>query len=109
MSDSVNLPNLAPPNFSAEPMTPATREPRPAPNLNTRLTLRAWEAAAALGISERKLRQLSSRLPVVRLDGVLLYPVKEMERWLTTEVARQRAATEQTADEILREISSRGK
>lgn len=73
--------------------------------LDSRFALRAPEAAAALGISERKLRQLSPRLPVVRVDGVLLYPVEALRRWLDEEAERQRAEGDQTADEILREIS----
>jgi hypothetical protein len=73
--------------------------------LDSRLALRPKEAAEALGICERKLRQLTPRLPVVRIGGVVLYPVQALRRWLDEEAERQRAADEQAADEILREMS----
>ena len=47
-----------------------------------RLALRPKQAAEALGISERRLRQLVPKLPHVRLDGVLLFPVEELRAWL---------------------------
>ena len=71
------------------------------PNLDTRFTLRAWEAADAFGISERKLRQISSRLPAVRIDGLVLYPVEELRRWLKEESEQQETKAETMADEIL--------
>jgi hypothetical protein len=72
--------------------------------LDSRLALRAPEAAAALGISERKLRQLTPRLPVVRADGVVLYPVEALRRWLDEEVKRQRSESDATANEIFQKI-----
>ena len=54
----------------------------PLPELATRLALRPKEAAAVLGISERKLRQSLGRIPHVRLDGVLLFPVETLRAWL---------------------------
>ena len=53
--------------------------PRPAP-----LALRPREAAAALGISERKLWSLTQagEVPHLKLDRVTLYPVAALEDWL---------------------------
>jgi predicted DNA-binding transcriptional regulator AlpA len=53
--------------------------PRPSP-----LALRPREAAAALGISERKLWSLTQAgdVPHVKLDRVTLYPVAALEDWL---------------------------
>lgn len=51
-------------------------------DLAGRLALRPAEAAAALGVSERKLRDLLPRLPHVRLDGVVLLPVDGLRQWL---------------------------
>jgi hypothetical protein len=53
--------------------------PRPSP-----LALRPREAAAALGISERKLWSLTQAgdVPHVKLDRVTLYPVAVLEDWL---------------------------
>ena len=48
------------------------------------LALRPREAAAALGISERKLWSLTQagNVPHVKLDRVTLYPVAALEDWL---------------------------
>ncbi len=43
--------------------------------LATRLALRPREAAEALGLSERKLRELLPELPPVRRGGIVLFPV----------------------------------
>lgn len=56
--------------------------------LQDRLALRPVEAAIALGISERKLRELLPRLPHVREGGVVLLPVKALERWLDARPVR---------------------
>ena len=49
-----------------------------------RLALRPKEAAAALGIGERKLYELTKagEIPHVRLGGRILYPVGLLTRWL---------------------------
>jgi len=48
--------------------------------------LRVPEAAAALGISQRKLYALladrTCDIPRVRLGGVLLFPARELQTWL---------------------------
>ena len=53
--------------------------------LSDRIALRPREAAAALGISERKLRELLPELPHVRRRGVLLFPVRALEAWVVAE------------------------
>ena len=51
-----------------------------------RLALRPPEAAAALGISERKLWEITadktSGIPHVKLGKAVLYPVAGLEAWL---------------------------
>ena len=49
------------------------------------IALRTREAAAALGISERTLQQLTSagEVPVVKIGRANLYPVKELSEWLS--------------------------
>lgn len=51
-----------------------------------RLALRPPEAAAALGISERKLWEITadkaSGIPHVKLGKAVLYPVAGLEEWL---------------------------
>jgi predicted DNA-binding transcriptional regulator AlpA len=50
------------------------------------LALRPKDAAAAIGISERKLWELTanraSGIPHFRLGRSVLYPVRELEGWL---------------------------
>lgn len=54
---------------------------QPAP----RLALSAPEAAAALSISERTLRSetTAGRVPHVRIGGRIVYPVAELQQWLS--------------------------
>lgn len=56
-----------------------------------RLALRPKDAARALGVGERKLWELTadrtSGIPHIRFGKVLLYPVKELERWLSERVS----------------------
>lgn len=49
------------------------------------LALRTREAADALGISERTLQSLvaNSEVPHVRLGRAVLFPVRELQDWLT--------------------------
>lgn len=53
---------------------------------STSISLRPREAARALGVSERTLWTWtaggSTGIPHVRIGGVLLYPVRELEEWL---------------------------
>lgn len=52
-----------------------------------RLALRPKEAAKALGIGERKLWELTanenSGIPHVRIGRRLVYPVADLQRWLS--------------------------
>ena len=49
------------------------------------LGLRPREAAKAIGISARKLWEITNRgdIPHVRLGRVVIYPVHELQLWLT--------------------------
>ena len=49
------------------------------------LALRPKQAAAALGIGRRLLWELTNRnmIPAVRLGRAVVYPVADLERWLT--------------------------
>jgi len=79
-----------------------TRNQLPAaPSLETRLALRPREAAAALGISERKLRELLPELPHIRIRGVVLIPVESVRRWLEERSRTEPERVDATAREIL--------
>jgi hypothetical protein len=73
--------------------------------LGGRLALRPVEAAEALGISERKLRDLLPRLPHVRLDGVVVLPVDQLRKWLAERAESQRSRVDTAVDEILADLS----
>ena len=53
-----------------------------------RLALRPDEAAQAIGISPRKLWEITadqtSGIPHFRLGRVVLYPIRELQDWLAT-------------------------
>lgn len=76
-------------------------------DLRGRLALRPPEAAAALGLSERKFRQIASRLPGVWIDSVRLYPIEALRGWLAEEAAQQARAEAETADRVLAELHGR--
>ncbi len=54
-----------------------------------RLALRPKEAAAALSIGERLLWSMTNRgeIPHIKLGKCVLYPVAELERWLSEQAA----------------------
>ena len=83
---------------------PATK-PAPPIDLAGRLALRPIEAAEALGISERKLRQLLPGLPHVRLDGVVVLPVDQLRKWLAERAETQRSRVDSAVEEILADLS----
>ena len=65
------------------------------------LALRPKEAAHALGISERTLRQMLPELPHLRVRGVVLLPVEELKEWLRTQAAMEGSPAGAIAAEIL--------
>lgn len=81
----------------------SARSPAAQQRLEDRLALRPAEAARALGIGERTLRTLLPRLPHIRLDGAVLIPVRELERWLREQAAAQAAMREERVERVVRE------
>ena len=73
-------------------------------DLCTRLALRPREAAAALGVSERTLRSLQSELPSVRIGRTLLYPVRELEAWLSRRVTADKCRLDSVVEGVLSEL-----
>ncbi len=70
--------------------------------LNTRLALRQDEAAAALGVSPRALRNLG--LPAVRDGGLVLYPVDQLREWLQVRAAEEPGRVDEAVEKILTEL-----
>jgi excisionase family DNA binding protein len=58
-------------------------EPTPTPTVPC-LAMRPKQAAQALGLSPRKLWELtaSKQIPCIRLGKAILYPTAALERWL---------------------------
>lgn len=76
--------------------------------LETRLALRPAEAAAALGVSERTLRELAPELPRVFLTSrTMVYPVDGLRAWLLAHTESQGAEVRDLVDDTLRSIAER--
>ena len=71
------------------------------PDLGSRLALRPKEAADALGIGERTLRQILPELPHVRVGGVVLLPVEALRRWLLEQSLVGPSIRDKAVQEIL--------
>jgi hypothetical protein len=69
--------------------------------LDQRLALRPKEAAAVLGVSERKFRSLLPLIPHVRLDGTILIPTRLLEQWLEDRARHEASQGSDIADEML--------
>ena len=76
--------------------------------LANRLALRPTEAARALGICERTLRQILPELPHVRVGGAVLLPVEGLQAWLRERATTERKRADEIADEILRTVGLPG-
>ncbi len=74
-----------------------------------RLALRPKEAAEALGVSERTLRQLLPELPTVRRGNIVLVPVAGLREWLREESEAERAHGGKVVTDILEAVHPRGK
>ena len=87
---------------SPRPNAKATEAPERL-DLAGRLALRPWEAAAALGISERTFRDLLPRIPHLRTEegGAVLIPVRALEKWLEEQARAEGTRADRVAGEIL--------
>ncbi len=72
--------------------------------LSDRLALRPAEAAKALGMSERALRALLSRLPTVRAGSAVLIPVDGLRDWLRTQAQLEQDELDRAVSDTLRKI-----
>ena len=75
-------------------------------SLDTRLALRPKEAAEALGISERKLREILPEIPHVRTGGVVLLPVESLRKWLREQASAEQGRADSAVEEVFRSIST---
>ncbi len=75
-------------------------------HLADRLALRPKEAAQALGICERTLRQILPELPHVRVGGAVLLPVEGLQAWLRERAEAEQGRAEKVVKEILQAVES---
>ncbi len=69
--------------------------------LDDRLALSLAEAARALGVSERHVREMLSELPHVHLGRRVVIPVDSLREWLRDRARAERSRAEREAAEIV--------
>lgn len=69
--------------------------------LPERLALRPKEAAEALGLSERKFREIMHELPHLFVGGVRLFPVASLREWLSRKATAEKGRVFEVVDEVL--------
>ncbi len=72
--------------------------------LSDRLALRPREAAQALGLSERSLRELLPQLPVIRTRRAVLIPVDALREWLRDRARSDGDKAKKVAQEVLQDL-----
>ncbi len=73
--------------------------------MGNRLALRPKEAAEALGISERKLREGLPQLPHVRVGGAVLLPVEGLQAWLREKAKAEQGRVDAVVSEVLASVT----
>lgn len=74
-------------------------------DLSNRLALRVKEAAEALGLGERTVRQILPELPHLRAGGVVLLPVDGLRAWLQEQAEAEKGRVDAVAEEVLKVVS----
>jgi excisionase family DNA binding protein len=74
--------------------------------LADRLALRPAEAAKALGVSERTLRQLLPELPHLRAGGCVMIPIDGLRQWLLEQAQAGKSRVDAAVEDVLASISS---
>jgi len=69
------------------------------------LALSLAEAARALGVSERHVREIPSELPHVHLGRRVVIPVDSLREWLRDRARAERSRAERAAEEIVAALS----
>ena len=78
-----------------------------APQVRTaRLALTIKESAAALGISERTLRDLLPEIPHTHLGRRVVIPVEQLREWLHSRARAEEMGSNRVAEEILAALNA---
>ncbi len=72
-----------------------------------RLALRPREAARALGIGERTLRQILPEIPHVRVGSAVVIPVDLLREWLRSRARAEERKADQVVHEVLADLGRR--
>jgi excisionase family DNA binding protein len=72
-----------------------------------RLALRPREAARALGLGERTLRQILPEIPHVRVGSAVVIPVDLLREWLRSRARAEERGADRVVQEVLAEIGPR--
>jgi excisionase family DNA binding protein len=70
-------------------------------SIDDRLALSLAEAARALGVSERHVREILPDLPHVHLGRRVLIPVEALREWLRDRARAERSQAERAAEELV--------
>jgi excisionase family DNA binding protein len=74
-------------------------------SIDGRLALSLAEAARALGVSERHVREILSELPHVHLGRRVVIPLDSLREWLRDRARAERSRAERAAEEIVAALS----
>jgi excisionase family DNA binding protein len=70
-------------------------------SIDGRLALSLAEAARALGVSERHVREILPDLPHVHLGRRVVIPVEALREWLRDRASVERSQAERAAEELV--------
>jgi excisionase family DNA binding protein len=70
-------------------------------SIDGRLALSLAEAARALGVSERHVREILPDLPHVHLGRRVVIPVEALREWLRDRASAERSQAERAAEELV--------
>jgi excisionase family DNA binding protein len=70
-------------------------------SIDGRLALSLAEAARALGVSERHVREILPDLPHVHLGRRVVIPVEALREWLRDRARAERSRAERAAEELV--------
>jgi hypothetical protein len=80
--------------------------PETAFRLSERLALTIPEAAAAVGVSERLMRNLLPEIPHCHLGNRVIIPVSLLDEWLRKQAEKEQNVVGKAVNDILEEIQS---
>jgi len=80
--------------------------PETAVRLSERLALSIPEAAKAVGVSERLLRELLPDIPHCRLGNRVVIPVAPLDEWLRKQSEKEENVVRKAVNDILEDIQS---